>query len=414
MSVIVELERGGVVVRGEAPARAGPVPAKPANDGSGDVRKKIVPVVKPPAGPSVTAWEGGEYRLLDQWVASAGDGAVLLQPADDARRLAGSLNRVSLVAVDFPRIGDGRGYSQAVHLRRRLGYRGKLRAVGAVTVDQVNAMARVGFDSFELRADQSAETAIAALKSYAVPYQIGEGAAGPLNARDEANFNARIALLERALTEIAARHDRPALASSLQAEDMVITDVIARLNLPIDVFTLDTGRLHQETVDLIALTEKRYEIEIAIFRPEASAVAAFVAAHDENGFYDGVAQRKLCCNIRKVQPLARALDGRDAWITGQRREQGVTRGTLAEREDDAQHNVQKYNPLADWRWSEVLAYAARFDAPLSPLYQRGYVSIGCEPCTKAIRPGEDPRAGRWWWENEDSKECGLHTNATTR
>jgi phosphoadenosine phosphosulfate reductase len=180
------------------------------------------------------------------------------------------------------------------------------------------------------------------------------------------------------------------------------------------VFTLETGRLHAETVALIDETEARYGISIARFRPDPSAVAAFVSAHGQDGFYDGVAQRKLCCGIRKVEPLNRALAGRDAWITGQRREQSITRGALNEREQDAERGVAKYNPLADWSWADVLAYAARFDIPMNALYARGYVSIGCEPCTKAIRPGEDPRAGRWWWENQDNRECGLHTNTTTR
>ncbi|MGH6951847.1 MAG: phosphoadenylyl-sulfate reductase [Vitreimonas sp.] len=218
-------------------------------------------------------------------------------------------------------------------------------------------------------------------------------------------------LLERALSAIAERHDHPALASSLSAEDMVVTDAIARLKLSIDVFTIDTGRLHEETLALIGAVERRYGLQVAVFRPEQTAVAAYVAAHGQNGFYDGVAQRKLCCHIRKVEPLSRALKDRDAWITGQRREQAISRTGLAESEHDAERAMRKYNPLADWSWNDVLAYAERFDIPMSGLYARGYVSIGCEPCTKAIRPGEDPRAGRWWWEEQSGKECGLHTTS---
>ncbi|HYD86879.1 MAG TPA: phosphoadenylyl-sulfate reductase [Vitreimonas sp.] len=410
MSVLVELDPRGVTIKGEAAPRAA-APVSPANDGHGDVRKKIVPVVKAPAGPSVIAWEGGEYALMPDW---RGESALLLQPADDPRALAGRIDAAALVAVDFPRIGDGRGYSQAVLLRRRLNYRGRLRAVGAVTADQIGAMARVGFDSFELREDQDPQTAVAALSAITVPYQNDASGAGALSAQSEANLRARVKLLERELGVIAAEHERPALASSLSAEDMVITDVIARLRLPVDVFTLDTGRLHEETVPLIARTEQRYGIAIEVHRPDEAAVAEYVAAHGANGFYEGVAQRKLCCAIRKVAPLARALEGRDAWITGQRREQGVTRAALPEREHDGVHNAAKYNPLAAWSWDDVKAYAERFDVPMSPLYARGYVSIGCEPCTKAIRPGEDPRSGRWWWESQDSKECGLHTNSTTQ
>lgn len=415
MSPVVALDsRGAAHVRTAAPPRPTPSPATPANNGSGDVRKKIVPIIRPPAGPSATEWEKGTYLSLQEWLdAPQEGGAILLQPADDARALEGKLAGVALISVDFHRIGDGRGYTHAFFLRQRLGYEGQLRALGAVTVDQVFALSRVGFDSFALRADQDPEGAVAALKTFSVNYQSTPEIAGALLDRDNANFTARTRLLERALIEIAAQHDRPALSCSLSAEDMVIIDTIARLKLPIDIFTLDTGRLHPETLALIDETKARYGIEIQVYRPDDSAVAAFTSAHGRDGFYDGVAQRKLCCNIRKVIPLARALEGRDAWITGQRREQGVTRSALPEAERDTERNMEKYNPLAAWSWADVLAYAARFDIPMNALYARGYVSIGCEPCTKAIRPGEDPRAGRWWWENQDSRECGLHTPATT-
>ena len=413
MSVLIDVNEGVARISGEVIARAAPVPATPANAGHGDVRKKIVPVIKPPAGPSVTAWEGGVYRSMQEWLVAPQPGsAVLLQPADDPRALGDAIESAALVAVDIPRIGDGRGYSHAV-LLRRAGYRGPLRAVGAITADQVYALARVGFTSFGLRADQDAETARRALSTFSVSYQSTVEAPGALSDRAGANFAARVRLLERALITIAERHDQPALASSLSAEDTVITNAIARLGLPIDVFTLDTGRLHQETLDLLAETQRRFGIEIEVFTPDSGDVAAYVKAHGENGFYDGVQKRKLCCNIRKVAPLARALADRDAWITGQRREQAATRTNLAEAELDAERGIQKYNPLADWSWADVQTYADRFNIPMNPLYARGYVSIGCEPCTKAIRPSEDPRNGRWWWETLESKECGLHSNSTT-
>lgn len=414
MSLIIELDAKGAQVRGSAPERAAAIPIKPANEGHGDVRKKIVPVVKPPAGPSATTWEGGAYVSMQEWLNGAPEGgAILLQPTDDVRALDRRIGNAALISVDFHRIGDGRGYSHAHILRNRLNYSGRLRALGAVTADQIHAMARVGFDSFALRADQNAETALKALGSFSAPYQ-GRTVAGGAAAREEANFSARVRLLERALTEIAESHHRPALASSLSAEDMVITDAIARLKLPIEVFTLDTGRLHDETLALIAATEKRYGIVLAVYRPDDAAVAEFVSRYGRDGFYEGLAQRKACCFVRKVLPLGRALDGRDAWLTGQRREQALSRGALAEAEQDAERGIAKYNPLADWRWADVRAYAAAYDIPMSALYARGYVSIGCEPCTKAIRPGEDPRNGRWWWENQDGKECGLHTNTVTR
>ncbi|PZO56019.1 MAG: phosphoadenylyl-sulfate reductase [Alphaproteobacteria bacterium] len=408
MTLLLSIDANGARISGGAEARPAPVRPVLANDGHGDVRKKIVPIVRPPAGPSQVEWEGGAWLSLQQWLDAPQAGAgVLLQPVDDTHALTDRLDGVAIIAVDFPRIGDGRGYSHAFLLRQRLGYKGPLRAVGAVTADQVFALEQVGFDSFALRADQAAEPAVAALNSYAVPYLTA------FRDRDAAVFDAKVRLLEKALTAIAQRHERPALATSLSAEDMVLTDVIARLKLPIDVFTLDTGRLHAETLALIGETEQRYGLTIARQQPAPSDVAAYVAAHGVDGFYEGLAERKLCCGVRKVLPLDRALEGRDAWLTGQRREQATTRAALAESERDAERNMQKYNPLADWSWADVLAYAARFSIPMSPLYARGYVSIGCEPCTKAIRPGEDPRAGRWWWESQDSKECGLHTNPTT-
>ncbi|WP_239590861.1 phosphoadenylyl-sulfate reductase [Vitreimonas flagellata] len=408
MSLLIELDAQGAKIIGEAAVREF-TPPKPANEGHGDVRKKIVPNVKQPTEPTSKEWEGGQYLSMQEWLdGSQEGGAILLQPADDVKKLDGRIGNAALISVDFHRIGDGRGYSHAVLLRKRLNYQGRLRAQGAITADQVFAMARVGFDSFALRADQNADTALAALDTFSVPYQ-GAVVAGTAVDRADANFTARVRLLERALIEIAQRHERPALASSLSAEDMVITDVIARLNLPIDVFTLETGRLNPETLALIPQVKERYGIEIDVRRPDEHAIAAYIAAHGKDGFYDSVAARKLCCNIRKVAPLDEALNGRDAWLTGQRREQAVTRGALPESERDVERDMHKYNPLADWNWADVLAYATRFDIPMNALYQRGYVSIGCEPCTKAIRPGEDPRNGRWWWENQDSKECGLHT-----
>lgn len=413
MSVLIDFNRG-LHVEGKS-ERAVVVPARPANDGHGDVRKKVVPVIKPPAGPSATHWEGGDYVSLAQWLEAPNKGgAILLQPADDTFALTERLDGVALIAVDFPRIGDGRGYSHAVLLRERLGYDGPLRAVGAVTADQVYALTRVGFTSFGLRADQDAETALAAMNTFAVPYQSTPQRAGAIRDRDAANFSALVRLLERHLADIAAAHKRPALASSLSAEDMVITDVIARLKLRIDVFTLNTGRLHQETVELIEQTRARYGIALEVFEPHAADVAAYTRARGADAFCESIALRKQCCAIRKVEPLTRALAGRDAWISGQRREQAVTRATLPETEHDAERGMEKYNPLAAWRWDDVRAYAERFDIPMSQLYARGYVSIGCEPCTKAIRPGEDLRAGRWWWENQESRECGLHTSSTTR
>jgi phosphoadenosine phosphosulfate reductase len=217
-----------------------------------------------------------------------------------------------------------------------------------------------------------------------------------------------IAQLSDHLRDIATRFPRAALASSLSAEDMVMTDAIARLKLPLAIFTLNTGRLHTETVALIDAVKDRYGLQIEVFHPIQEHVLHYVKTHGANAFYESVDLRKACCNIRKVEPLNRALKTRDAWITGQRRAQSVTRDHLPLQEQDAQRGIAKFNPLADWSDAQVNDYIKQFEVPINPLHARGYPSIGCEPCTRAIKPGEDPRAGRWWWENANSKECGLH------
>ena len=213
------------------------------------------------------------------------------------------------------------------------------------------------------------------------------------------------------LRRIAAGHARPALASSLGAEDMALLHAIAAADLAIDVFVIDTGRLHDETLALLETARARFRRPIEVVRPRAEGVDTFVREHGLNGFYDGVAERHLCCAIRKVEPLGRALTGRDAWLTGQRRAQGPERASLPFEETDLDRGIAKYNPLADWSDQDLSGYIARHDVPVNPLHARGYPSIGCEPCTRAIKPGEDPRAGRWWWEQGSAKECGLHLPA---
>ena len=215
--------------------------------------------------------------------------------------------------------------------------------------------------------------------------------------------------LFRRLLRIGASHARPALASSLGAEDMVLLDAIARSGAPIDVFVIDTGRLHEETLQLLDVARARYGLPIRVYRPLEAAVADFVRQHGLNGFYDGVAERHLCCGIRKVEPLGRALARRDAWLTGQRRAQGPERASLPLEEADVDRGIAKYNPLAEWSDAAVRSYIERHDVPTNALHARDYPSIGCEPCTRAVKPGEHPRAGRWWWEQEGAKkECGLH------
>lgn len=223
-----------------------------------------------------------------------------------------------------------------------------------------------------------------------------------------APFDARLAQTRALLARIAADFSPTVFASSLAAEDMVLTDLILREKLPISIFTLETGRLHAETLGMIERIRDTYGYEVRLYRPEAAAVDAYVTAHGLNAFYDSIELRKECCRIRKVEPLNRALAGNKAWITGQRRAQSTTRSELALQEDDAAHGMQKFNPLADWSEDDVWHYLRRHQVPTNPLHDKGYPSIGCDPCTRAIQPGEDIRAGRWWWEDKDSKECGLH------
>jgi phosphoadenosine phosphosulfate reductase len=219
----------------------------------------------------------------------------------------------------------------------------------------------------------------------------------------------RVERARRLLAAIEKNHSPAALASSFGAEDMVLLDLIARDGLGMTVFTLDTGRLPEETHDLIARVRKHYGIEIEVYTPWPDSVDAYVAEHGMDGFYDGVAGRKACCAVRKVEPLKRALAGKRGWITGLRREQSDTRANVAEAERDADANRWKFNPLADWSENDVWIYLRANEVPYNALHDRGYPSIGCEPCTRAVKPGEHPRAGRWWWERDASrKECGLH------
>jgi len=214
--------------------------------------------------------------------------------------------------------------------------------------------------------------------------------------------------LEATLREVAGRFAPAALASSLQAEDMVITDAIARLRLPIGVFVLDTGRLNKETLALIPQIRRRYGLTVEVYQPRASAVADYVQFYGRDAFYRGLELRQRCCEIRKTEPLARALAGKRAWITGQRRDHSPHRAHLVEREFDVLHGLEKFNPLAAWSENAVWDYIREYDVPYNRLYDQGYRSIGCAPCTRAVLPGEDVRAGRWWWERAETKECGLH------
>jgi phosphoadenosine phosphosulfate reductase len=210
------------------------------------------------------------------------------------------------------------------------------------------------------------------------------------------------------LSRIASDFSPAVFASSLAAEDMVLTDLILKGQYDIGIFSLETGRLHKETLDMLEKVKAHYGYDIAVYKPQAEAVEAYIAQNGLNAFYDSVEMRKECCRIRKVEPLGRALLGNKAWVTGQRRAQAATRGSLMVEEDDAAHLMTKFNPLADWSEEDIWNYIRDNGVPYNALHDQGYPSIGCEPCTRAIEPGEDVRAGRWWWENPESKECGLH------
>jgi phosphoadenosine phosphosulfate reductase len=210
------------------------------------------------------------------------------------------------------------------------------------------------------------------------------------------------------LARIAADFSPAVFASSLAAEDMVLTDMILRAGLPIKIFSLETGRLHPETLDVLAQVKAVYGYSIELYKPVDELVNTYVAANGVNAFYNSVEMRRECCRIRKVEPLGRALAGNKAWVTGQRRAQSTTRAQLDVQEDDAAHGMTKFNPLADWSEDDVWNYIRANDVPYNALHDQGFPSIGCAPCTRAVQPGEDIRAGRWWWENPDSKECGLH------
>ena len=206
---------------------------------------------------------------------------------------------------------------------------------------------------------------------------------------------------------------RVAFSTSLGMEDQAVLHALAALPEPargrFDVFTLDTGRHFPETLDTLEASEQRYDLKIRVVAPEAREVEALVTRDGINGFRASVDARKACCEVRKVRPLKRALAGAGGWVTGIRREQSAGRGAVPFAETDAASGLIKLNPLADWSLERLEAYVKEHDVPVNALHAKGFPSIGCQPCTRAIHPGEDIRAGRWWWENEDGKECGLHS-----
>lgn len=225
-----------------------------------------------------------------------------------------------------------------------------------------------------------------------------------------ARLDAELASLDLSgrLALVAAFGGRAVFTTSLGIEDQVITAAIGLARLPIEVSTLETGRLFKETVDLIGETEERFGLSIKRFHPEQDDIDAYAAKYGLNGFYESVEARHACCHVRKLVPLAKALSGAAIWVTGLRRGQSGNRAATPFAEYDAERDLIKVNPLADWSLEDINAYVEAEAVPTNPLHKRGYPSIGCEPCTRAIKPGESERAGRWWWENDEKRECGLH------
>ncbi|MFX1257429.1 MAG: phosphoadenylyl-sulfate reductase [Promethearchaeota archaeon] len=202
--------------------------------------------------------------------------------------------------------------------------------------------------------------------------------------------------------------DKIILASSLGLEDQVITHMLFKINPTLDVLVLDTGRFHQETYDLLEVSMKKYNLNYKVYFPNTKKIEDFVREYGPNPFYQSITLRKKCCWIRKIEPLQRALKGYNAWITGLRCKQSITRRGIEKIEWDDNNNLFKINPLADWSADQVWNYVRKNKVPYNKLHDQGFPSIGCAPCTRPIKPGEDIRAGRWWWENPKNRECGLH------
>jgi phosphoadenosine phosphosulfate reductase len=227
-----------------------------------------------------------------------------------------------------------------------------------------------------------------------------------LHARASKEFEAKLAETQALLIRAASEFSPLTQASSLGAEDVVITHLINALELDIPIFVLETGMLHPQTLELLERTEANSRAPVRVFRPVNEAVVQFVAREGKEPMYKSIELRKACCHIRKVEPLERALAGHKAWITGLRREQSNARAEVPLVDTSAP--LTKFNPLANWTWGDVWHYIKLNAVDYNPLHDQFYPSIGCAPCTRAISLGEDFRAGRWWWEDENAKECGLH------
>lgn len=345
--------------------------------------------------------------------------ATVLEPNADTDALAAAASgNAGPVAIRFPVFNDGRGISLARLLRERHGFTGEIRAIGHLIPDLAQFLLRSGFDTAEIADPEQARVWKASVERIKHNYQPGFRNPLPLRwnaAGKEAEALdlrlTKIKTLADRIREVGRRVEgRIAFSTNLGLEDQAILHAIAESGVEIDVFTLDTGRLFPEVLETVELSELRYGIRIRLVAPEAAEVEALVSRDGVFGFRDSVENRKACCDIRKVRPLNRELKGAQAWISGLRREHSDERANIPLAEWDEERALVKVNPVADWSTQDLTAYIAANNIPVNPLHARGFVSIGCAPCTRAVQPGEHPRAGRWWWENEEKKECGLHLN----
>ena len=347
------------------------------------------------------------------------EAATQLEPdADGAALAAASGGNAGPIAIKFPVFNDGRGISLAVLLRQRHGFKGEIRAVGHLIPDLAQFLLRSGFDTAEIADPEQAPVWKASVSRIKHNYQRGFRDPLPLR-RDASRIEAealdqrlaRVKNLTDRIREMRRRVDgRITFSTSLGLEDQAILHAVAESGAEIDVFTLDTGRLFPEVLETVELSELRYRIRIRLVAPDAKEVEELVARDGVFGFRQAVENRKACCKIRKVRPLNRELEGAQGWISGLRREHSEERANVPLAEWDEAHALIKVNPVADWTTHDLTAYIADNNIPVNPLHARGFVSIGCAPCTRAVQPGEHPRAGRWWWEHEEKKECGLHLN----
>jgi phosphoadenosine phosphosulfate reductase len=346
--------------------------------------------------------------------------ATVLEPSAEEEALAAAAGgNAGPIAISFPSFTDGRGFSLARLLRERHGFTGEIRAVGNLIPDHAQFLLRSGFDTVEIADPDTAHVWKFSLERIGHNYQPAVRNGLPL--RWDATRKAALELdealgktddLVARIKEIASRIEgRIAFSTSIGLEDQAILHAIAKSGAGIDVFTLDTGRLFPEVLETIELSELRFRIRIRLVAPDAKEVEELVARDGVYGFRHAVENRKACCDVRKVRPLNRALEGAQAWLAGLRREHSDARAYVPLAEWDDSRGLTKINPVADWSEDQLMSYISANNIPVNPLHAQGFVSIGCAPCTRAIQPGENPRAGRWWWESEDKKECGLHVGA---